>query len=77
VILRRHTERVETVHAGLSVLCDADLPACVSTILQHPEPPPMPQLYGDGRAAHHIARICGAWLYSRGRGNRLGGRLAH
>ena len=57
VVVRRHTERMESVHAGMSALVDPDdSNAIYLQVLQYIEEGPQQpsQLYGDGMAADRI-----------------------
>ncbi len=65
--VRRHTERPETVRAGLGLLSPPDAAAMVRgaeqlLALRAESIRPMPELYGDGTAGDKIARICADYL---------------
>ena len=67
VTVRRHTERPETIAAGVGVLSGLDvggLLAATREVLGHWDryARPVPELYGDGRAGEHIAASCAQFL---------------
>jgi UDP-GlcNAc3NAcA epimerase len=55
VTLRPSTEWVDTVEAGANVLVDDDPDALERAVANAHMPEDLPQLYGDGHAAGHIA----------------------
>jgi UDP-N-acetylglucosamine 2-epimerase (non-hydrolysing) len=65
VTVRNHTERVETIEAGVGVLAkpDAIVEAAAEILAAWPRyGRAMPELYGDGRAGEKIAHACDEWL---------------
>jgi UDP-N-acetylglucosamine 2-epimerase (non-hydrolysing) len=67
VTVRRHTERPETIAAGVGVLAGVDvegLLAATGEVLAHWRryARPVPELYGDGHAGERIAVRCAQWL---------------
>ena len=70
VTVRRHTERPETIDAGVGELAGTDTHDIVSTVRTvlarwSSYARPVPHLYGDGRAADKIAQACDDWLAAR------------
>ena len=61
VTLRETTEWLETVDAGWNVLVGADGDAIRAAIRRPYDPPPKPDLYGDGDAADRIAAVLAEW----------------
>lgn len=65
VTVRAHTERVETLEAGVGLLAR---PGQISEVAARifadwkAFARPVPELYGDGRAGEKIATACGDWL---------------
>jgi UDP-GlcNAc3NAcA epimerase len=57
VTMRGETEWVETVQLGWNRLVGADRDAIVAAFRQLARPPERPDVYGNGRAAEHIARL--------------------
>jgi UDP-GlcNAc3NAcA epimerase len=55
ITLRPSTEWVDTVAAGANVLVDDDPEALERAVEEATMPADLPQLYGDGHAARHIA----------------------
>jgi len=55
VTLRPSTEWVDTVTAGANILVDDDPEALTAAVAAARMPEELPVLYGDGRAAEHIA----------------------
>jgi UDP-N-acetylglucosamine 2-epimerase (non-hydrolysing) len=67
VCVRQHTERPETIAAGVGVLAGtetAGILSAVERVLANWDAfaRPMPQLYGDGHAGDKIAAACAAFL---------------
>jgi UDP-N-acetylglucosamine 2-epimerase (non-hydrolysing) len=65
VTVRRHTERVETIEAGVGQLARPHtiVETAVAMLAAWPQyGRAVPELYGDGRAGDKIAHACGEWL---------------
>jgi UDP-N-acetylglucosamine 2-epimerase (non-hydrolysing) len=67
VVVRRHTERPETIEAGVAVLSGLEVDGVLEAtrqVLHHWEryAHPAPGLYGDGRAGERIAEACALFL---------------
>jgi UDP-N-acetylglucosamine 2-epimerase (non-hydrolysing) len=70
VTVRRHTERPETIDAGVGELAGTETQDIVSTVRTvlaswSAYARPVPHVYGDGRAADKIAHACDDWLATR------------
>ncbi len=70
VTVRNHTERPETIAAGVGLLAKIETRAildAIDAIFSNWESfaRPAPHLYGDGRAGDKIAHACAEWLASR------------
>jgi UDP-N-acetylglucosamine 2-epimerase (non-hydrolysing) len=70
VTVRNHTERPETIAAGVGLLARIETTAilhAIDEILGNWESfaRPAPHLYGDGRAGDKIAHACAEWLANR------------
>jgi UDP-GlcNAc3NAcA epimerase len=63
ITLREETEWVDTVDTGWNVLVGAD-PDAFEAALARPRPAEHPPIFGDGTAAHRIARLCADHLSS-------------
>jgi UDP-N-acetylglucosamine 2-epimerase len=57
ITLREETEWVETVETGWNTLVGVD-PDAFGRALAMPRPKQHPPIFGDGRAAEHIAALC-------------------
>jgi UDP-N-acetylglucosamine 2-epimerase (non-hydrolysing) len=67
VVVRNHTERVETIEAGVSLLAHIETAAILEKSAEIFRAWPrfaraVPELYGDGRAGEKIAHACVEWL---------------
>jgi UDP-N-acetylglucosamine 2-epimerase (non-hydrolysing) len=70
VTVRNHTERPETIAAGVGLLAQIEtrsiLDAIEEILANWPSfARPAPHLYGDGRAGDKIAHACAEWLAAR------------
>jgi len=76
VTVRQHTERPETIEAGVGRLARIeadDIVATANDMLANWDryARPVPHLYGDGRAGHKIAAACAVFLArTQGQGSR-------
>jgi UDP-N-acetylglucosamine 2-epimerase (non-hydrolysing) len=61
VTMRDQTEWTETVDAGWNTLVGADTDRIQIALADADDPPPKPDLYGDGQAADRIAKILTQW----------------
>jgi UDP-N-acetylglucosamine 2-epimerase (non-hydrolysing) len=74
VIVRDHTERIETIEAGLGLLASTQTASIVGAANEifaawSRFARPMPELYGDGHASDKIVQACLEWIRgSAGRG---------
>jgi len=60
ITLREETELMETVEVGWNRLVGTDPDRIVSTVREFTSPASHPPLFGDGRAAEHIAQLINA-----------------
>jgi UDP-N-acetylglucosamine 2-epimerase len=70
VTVRNHTERPETIAAGVGLLARIETSAILHAIDEifgnwQSFARPAPHLYGDGRAGDKIAHACAEWLANR------------
>jgi UDP-N-acetylglucosamine 2-epimerase (non-hydrolysing) len=70
VTVRRNTERVETLEAGVGLLAGVETSGLIAAADQifaawDSFARPVPHLYGDGHAGDKIAQICKDWLGRR------------
>jgi UDP-N-acetylglucosamine 2-epimerase (non-hydrolysing) len=70
VTVRNHTERPETIAAGVGLLANIETDAILEAIGEIVRDwssfaRPVPHLYGDGRAGDKIAHACAEWLAAR------------
>jgi UDP-N-acetylglucosamine 2-epimerase (non-hydrolysing) len=67
VTVRKNTERVETLHAGVGLLAGVETSGLIEASRRifadwESFARPVPHLYGDGRAGYKIAALCSEWL---------------
>jgi UDP-N-acetylglucosamine 2-epimerase (non-hydrolysing) len=81
VTVRRHTERPETIEAGVGRLAGietAEILDAIADVLAswRSYARPVPHLYGDGHAGDRIADVCADWLADRDADHQPALRLA-